>query len=241
VTELEFLYNDDSIFAVYKPAGIHSVRLPSGGGRSLADILCEQHPELEHAAPSPLDGGLVQRLDLETSGLLLGAKTPEVWQALYDALLAGKIEKSYVALVAGRVSDDISITSFLGSPHRGAQKVKIYEKEPAKKARALEGTTTFSPLQFIAEKNISVVKAVASPARRHQIRAHAAHLGHPLVGDALYGSTETLGPLSSSPRAFFLHAWELSFVHPISGRLMQIEADYTGKIVLPVSTEAFFG
>ncbi len=104
MTELEFLYNDDSLFAVYKPAGIHSVRLPSGGGRSLADLLCERYPELEHAAPSSLDGGLVQRLDLETSGVLLSAKTPEVWQALYDALLARRIMKSYVALVAGTVS-----------------------------------------------------------------------------------------------------------------------------------------
>ncbi len=233
MADLDFLFNDESIFAVYKPAGIHSVRIPSGGGQSIADLLCHHNPELEHAAPSPLDAGLVQRLDLETSGILLGAKTRELWQALHDSLLAGAITKSYVAVVSGHVASKVSVTSYIGSPHRGAQKVKIYEKEPAKKARALKGTTLFSPLVYISDREATLVEAVASPARRHQIRAHAAHLGHPLVGDSLYGSTKQLAELSAQPRAFFLHAWKLSFQHPLSTKTICLEADYTRELSLP--------
>ena len=213
---LQFLYEDKDIFVVLKPQGIHSVRLPAGGGTSVADLLLEHNPILCEASRTPLDAGLVQRLDFETSGIMLGAKHRSIWDALFKSLLQGEIKKTYLAVIEGTLPEEaVRVSSYIGSPHRGARKMKVYTSRPPASARALEGTTDFSPLRCDKDLDISVVRASASPARRHQIRVHAAHLGHPLVGDSLYGSTMERAPTRESiQRQFFLHAATLSLRHP---------------------------
>ncbi len=226
VSDLQFLFNDDDIFAVYKPAGMHSVQIPESGGHSLADELIQENPSLALASRSTLDGGLVQRLDFATSGVLLGAKNRQMWDALYEALSDGKVNKSYVALVEGALVEATTVSTFIGSPHRGARKMKIYSRPPSPPVRALPGTTTFRPIQYLKPFDITVVEASASPARRHQVRAHAAYIEHPLLGDLLYGSRRSVGALCANPRDFFLHAWRLSFNHPRSGSLIAVESDF---------------
>lgn len=230
MSELLFLYSDEDVFAVYKPAGMHSVQIPEEGGHSLADDLIEFNPTLAQASRSALDGGLVQRLDFGTSGVLLGAKSRPMWDALYGALSDGKVQKSYVALVEGHVQQETTISTFIGSPHRGARKMKIYSMPPSPPVRALPGTTIIKPLEYLKAFTITVVEATASPARRHQVRAHAAHIGHPLVGDLLYGSRRTIGALCANPREFFLHAWRLSFYHPRTGERISIESDFRSEL-----------
>jgi len=230
VSDLHFFYNDDDIFAVYKPAGMHSVRIPHEGGHSLADDLLADNPLLVHSSRSPLDGGLVQRLDFGTSGVLLGAKNREMWDSLYAALSAGRIDKSYIALVEGRLEKETSVSTFIGSPHRGARKMKIYSRPPSPPVRALAGSTLFRQIRDLNSFDMSIVEAVASPARRHQVRAHAAYINHPLVGDLLYGSRRSIGALCSTPRDFFLHAWKLSFTHPRTGELVTVESDFTREL-----------
>lgn len=225
-----FLYDDSELFVVYKPPGTHSVRLPRGGGESVADALALYDPTLASASPTPEDCGLVQRLDLETSGVLLGAKSRSMWELLHTALLQGDIKKTYVALVEGALSERATCSSYIGTPRRGARKVKVYEKEPAKSARALPGTTAFSPLERPCPAGTSLVIAEASPARRHQVRAHAAHLHHPLVGDALYGATTSLAGMTRQPREFFLHASEVRFIHPRTGTEVVVASDYNGEL-----------
>jgi 23S rRNA pseudouridine1911/1915/1917 synthase len=221
-----FLFSDSDLFAVYKPAGMHSVKIPEDGGYSLADDLVAYDPQLSLASRSSLDGGLVQRLDFGTSGVLLGAKNRATWDALYEALSAGKIEKSYVALVEGEISQTATVSTLIGSPHRGAKKMRIYSRPPTPPVRALPGTTVFTPIKYLAQFNMTLIQAEASPARRHQIRAHAAHIGHPLVGDQLYGSQRSIGALCSAPRDFFLHAWRLKFKHPKSSEIIEVESDF---------------
>jgi 23S rRNA-/tRNA-specific pseudouridylate synthase len=172
----------------------------------------------------------VQRLDFATSGILLGAKDRPTWDALYKALSAGEIKKSYVALVEGQIAEPLTVSTFIGSPHRGAKKMKIYSRPPSPPVRALPGDTKFENLAYLAPFDLSIVKAAASPARRHQIRAHAAYAGHPLVGDTLYGSRRTVGALCSEPREFFLHAWILKFTHPVTGKLLELESDYQAEL-----------
>ncbi len=230
MSDLHFFYNDDDIFAVYKPAGMHSVRIPHEGGHSLADDLIAAYPELIHASRSPLDGGLVQRLDFGTSGVLLGAKSRPMWDALYTALSEGQIDKSYVALIEGELAEEVSVSTLIGSPHRGARKMKIYSRPPSPPVRALPGTTLFRPIRFLAQFDMSVVQAKASPARRHQVRAHAAHIEHPLVGDLLYGSRRSVGALCATPREFFLHAWQLAFHHPRTGESVSVESDFVAEL-----------
>lgn len=226
-----FIYNDGDIFAVYKPTGAHSVQLRKGGGWSIADELLRSNPSLGQASEKSGDAGLVNRLDEETSGLLLGATSRSVWQRLYDQALRGEVKKKYALLVEGRVSKDFSITSFIGSPHRGAHKVKVYEKRPPSWARALEGTTQYHPHQFISAHNTTLLLASASPARRHQVRAHAAHLGIPLIGDDLYGSKRGLPPIVKSSRRFFLHAYSLTLRHPILNKEIVIEAPFEDELL----------
>lgn len=235
MSDLTFFYNDDDIFAVYKPAGLHSVKIPTQGGHSLADELLEYDPKLAHASRSPLDGGLVQRLDCGTSGVLLGAKNRQMWDALYAALSNGEVAKSYVALIEGKLQEGATVSTFIGSPHRGAKKMKIYSRPPSPPVRALPGTTIFEPLQYLEPFDITVVRATASPARRHQVRAHAAHIDHPLVGDLLYGSRRSVGALCAAgsyavPREFFLHASRLSFKHPRTGELINLESNFRAEL-----------
>ncbi len=235
MSELTFFYNDDDIFAVYKPAGLHSVKIHSEGGHSLADELLEYEPLLAQASRSPLDGGLVQRLDCSTSGVLLGAKNRQMWDALYSALSNGEVSKSYVALIEGKLLAETSVSTYIGSPHRGAKRMKIYSRPPSPPVRALPGTTIFTPIEYLAPFDITVTRASASPARRHQVRAHAAHIGHPLVGDLLYGSRRSVGALCAAgsyavPRTFFLHASHLSFKHPRAGELINIESDFRAEL-----------
>lgn len=229
---LTYLYDDGDIFAVYKPSGLHSVQLPSEGGASVADLLLTERSELGAAGRSPGDAGLIHRLDLETSGILLGARRREIWEALYALSLDGGISKQYAALLEGDLTEPHTITTYLGSPHRGAKKVKVYERTPPAWARALEGTSTFTPHTSLPKAHASIALITASPARRHQVRAHAAHLGHPLVGDSLYGSPRELSMISSAKRAFFLHATKLSFKHPLSHRTVTIECDFTNDLHL---------
>lgn len=226
MNDLTFLYEDSDIFAVYKPPGVHSVRLPKDGGVSVADALARHDPTLMDASPHPGDCGLIQRLDLETSGVLLGAKNRAAWEMLFKALLQGDIKKTYVALVEGELRERITFSSYIGTPHRGARKVKVYEKEPAKSARALLGTTTFTPIGRACPPETTFVTAHASPARRHQVRAHAAYLKHPLVGDSLYGATTVLDGFTTKPRQFFLHAWQVEFIHPTTGIEVVVQSDY---------------
>jgi len=227
---LTLLFNDDAVFAAYKPAGLHSVRLPSGGGASLADMLLASDPCLAQASSNPGDAGLIHRLDRDTSGIVLGAKSREVWDMLFKDLLAGSIHKTYIALVEGACTTSHTISSFIGSPHRGAAKMRIYEREPPMTARALPGTTVFSSLSYSAEGACSLIEAVASPARRHQIRAHAAHLGHPLVGDTLYGARSALRDMCDARREFFLHAHTIQFQHPITTELITLESPYRQEL-----------
>ena len=230
---LRYLFNDGDVFAVYKPAGAHSVQLRKGGGWSIADELLRATPSLAQASEKSGDAGLVNRLDEETSGILLGATTRSVWEKLYRQALNGEVHKKYALLVEGRVTKDFAITSFIGSPHRGAHKVKVYERRPPAWARALEGTTKYTPHLHIPLHNVTILIASASPARRHQVRAHAAHLGVPLIGDSLYGSTRSLPPIVTSSRRFFLHAHYISFRHPIFGKEMVVESPFEDELTLP--------
>lgn len=226
MSDLSYLYRDNEIFAVDKPAGLHSVRAGSSGGSSIADLLLAEDASLAEIGTPGTDAGLVTRLDFSTSGVLLGARTSSMWNVLHDMIARGEIDKRYVACVECHFPEHLSATTYIGSPNRGARKMKIYEKKPAKAARALEGTSHFTLVSYDPILDCSLVEVAASPARRHQIRIHAAYLGHPLVGDSLYGSTRSLPSKYGSEREFFLHAHRMSFRHSSSGTSLVIESPY---------------
>jgi 23S rRNA-/tRNA-specific pseudouridylate synthase len=235
VEPLRYIFRHEGVFAVYKPPGVHSVRLPGGaGGESVADALLAQNHALVGAGRAPEDAGLVHRLDRGTSGILLGASTRDCWDKLFQDISEGRVRREYVACVAGEVLVPCEVSSFIGSPHRGAQKMKSYEKDPGARGRALFGSTTFSPLSFDPGRYVSLIVAVASPARRHQIRLHAASQGFALVGDKLYGSDQELGAIARVPREFFLHSWRVAFAHPITGERVTLESSLAQELQWPL-------
>lgn len=203
--EVCIVYEDNQFLVLDKPGGIHSVRQENNSDYSLALWLIERDPEAGRVAIRPGDAGLVQRLDFETSGLILAAKDKESWQNLREQLMQGKIEKRYHCLLEGKLPEqEVSVSNFIGSPYRSGSKVRVYEKMPGKPHRALAASTKFSTKGVAPKSSNTLVEVTVATARRHQIRAHAAYLGHPLVGDKLYGSKSSMGVEFSS--AFYLQA-----------------------------------
>lgn len=238
------VFEDQDLMVINKPAGLHSVRLTDSDNPSVAKWLTETRPEMAAIGNSPADAGLVQRLDFETSGLMLAAKSSAIWQRLHKSILAGEIHKSYFCAVEGILEQQkISIESLIGSPYRRAKKMRVYPKDSLKKSpkRFLDAKTVFE-LEQITNSGIAadsqivsgscnlsacLLKVTAASARRHQIRAHAAFIKHPLIGDKLYGASLSL---SDYPVAFFLQASSLEFRHPVSNQFLSFKIDLPEQI-----------
>jgi len=207
---------------INKPAEIHSVKLSNSEAPSIAEILLDKNPDCSKISQRPEDAGLINRLDFETSGILIAAKKKKTWNKLRQMIQDGKIKKGYIALLEGRLPESISIDNFIGSPNRGASKVRVYKKRPYSTSRVLQAQSILAPLEYLKEIDCTIAEISAPTARRHQVRAHSASIGHPLVGDKLYGSNRELSQLLKREGLppFFLHALWLELQHPETGELL---------------------
>ena len=209
---LAVLYADELLVAVSKPAGIATHPLHPGERGTLANALVARFPECAFVADDAREGGVAHRLDIETSGVVLAARTRAAWQSLRHAFSDGAVTKEYLALVAGAPPDQGTID--LPLAHAG-RRVRIAGDRDLD---ALAATTGFETLA--RGDDVALVRAHSSSGRMHQIRVHLAHLGHPLVGDALYGGP----PPVAGTRGHFLHAAAVTFPHPGTGARVRIEA-----------------
>lgn len=187
---------------VNKPSGWHSVRLArddqqheSGASTGiLQDWLAAKYPDLADLPES----GLVQRLDHMTSGCAIVGRSSESVARLADAVRGhwGSIRKTYLAMVEGRCADG-SFDLYFCSRYRRSRKVTVHETGQAKERGACRW-------RLVDDRGKSTLLDVEllGPGRRHQIRAGLAHLGHPILGDELYGGREWSG-------RFGLHAWKV--------------------------------
>jgi 23S rRNA pseudouridine1911/1915/1917 synthase len=207
---LDVAYEDDDLLVVDKPAGM--VTHPAHGATdgTLVNAL------LAHVAVLPgerLRAGLVHRLDRDTSGLLLVAKTDAALGTLGRAMQARYIEREYRGIVIG-VPDDPegTIRGAIGRDPRNRMKYAIRtEGKPAVTHYALrERLIGTSELTFRLETG-----------RTHQIRVHMAALGHPVLNDAIYGRSDSRLPLPGQA----LHAWRLRFKHPRTKQMMSFESE----------------
>jgi 23S rRNA pseudouridine1911/1915/1917 synthase len=219
------VYEDRDILIVAKPSGLHSVSNSEkdlDSSPSVATWLLARSPELRTVSERPLDAGLVNRLDFETSGLLLGAKTANSHTLLRAAIQRGEILKEYLAILEGEIESKFDFEGYIGSPNRHAQKMRVFTSKPATRMRALPGRTSYERIGYRKDLDLSLSRIEAHTARRHQIRAHSGFVGHPLIGDSLYGSKrEARAVLADTEQGsiptFFLHAHTLSLKHPESG------------------------
>lgn len=162
--------------ALFKPAGLHS-----------AAIAGRDNASLERLLPALLPGKnavLLNRLDQLTSGIVLAALTPEAAQRYYALEDAGQVTKEYAARVHGCLEWPVTVKNALDTAN--TRKTKILPQED----ESLLRWTRVEPVDYDADKDQTLVKAVIHKGARHQIRAHLAHILHPIVGDPFYGKGE---------------------------------------------------
>lgn len=207
--ELRTLHVDDALVFVDKPAGVPTQPLKPGEGGTVANGLLAKFPEMASLGDDPREAGLCHRLDVETSGVLLAARTRPAWEAMRAAFSTDRaVEKKYLALVTGPLADEGVIEVPL--EHAGDHVVPgVASGRPA--------ITEFSVRARNGAYALVDVKLITGVL--HQVRAHLAAVGAPIVGDALYGGVEEEGL-----NRFFLHAVSLSVTHPVSGQALRVES-----------------
>lgn len=218
---IEIIHEDDTLVVVNKPAGL--VVHPAAGIQSgtLANALAYHFQQLPNAAS--VRPGIVHRLDRDTSGLLVVAKTDAALENLSDQFRARSVFKSYVALVHGRVSPD---SGRIDQP---------LARDPSNRTRMAVVRGGRSALSIYRVKRsfnrFTLLEVELKTGRTHQIRVHLAWLKHPVVGDETYGggrdNTIQNPKVKSQIRSLgrhFLHAEKLAFTHPATGERVQFDS-----------------
>ena len=211
---LDVVYEDSDLLVVNKAAGMVVHPAPGHSDDTLVNALLAYYPNLQDAEGG-MRPGIVHRLDKDTSGLILVAKNTRTQMALAEQMKRHEITKRYLALVEGVVALDAgSIDAPIGRDPRHRQQMAI----TATSSR--EARTHFRVLQRFARHTLLLLQLETG--RTHQIRVHLKAVGHPVVGDAVYGASGTQRDHALSRQ--FLHAYQLQFVHPITGAPMELEA-----------------
>ena len=207
------VFEDAALIAIAKPAGLPSHPLAPGQLGTAANAIAARFPECAAASPDPREGGLVHRLDTGTSGVLVAARSAAVWPALRAALSGDDCEKVYLAEVAGTPSGSGIETAPIGRVGRRGGRVRVGGgRQP------LPAETAWEVVERRAAT--ALLRVRLSAGRHHQVRAHLAAAGFPIVGDARYGE----GGEPGGEERLHLHAESVRFRHPISGETILIEA-----------------
>jgi 23S rRNA pseudouridine1911/1915/1917 synthase len=206
---LEVLYEDSAVVVVNKPAGWPTHPLRPGERGTLASALVARYPECVAANPEAREGGLCQRLDLYTSGAIVAARSAAAFSAMRGHLREGRVDKEYLALVVGVAEGETLEVSLpilpAPGPLRSRRLVTATTPEQVYHPDALDAQTRFVVLGRSGK--YTLLRAEAKTGRRHQVRAHLAYLGLPLVGDTLYGAP----PSDELSEGYFLHASRIRF------------------------------
>lgn len=220
---VSLLYEDGSLIAIDKPAGMPSHPLRAGERGTAANAIAARYPECAGASEDPREGGLGHRLDTGTSGVLLAARDRAAWLALRAALRAPDCQKRYLAEVWGHPPGDGQISAAIGRRGRRGAKVQLDGGR-----NPLPAQTRWSVLT--RRRDTSLLEARLHAGRAHQVRAHLAAAGFPIVGDDRYDPDFSSRPAADDPLPgtglprLHLHAAAVSFTHPATARPVTIEA-----------------
>jgi len=221
---LDVVYEDETLLVINKPAGL--VVHPGSGNweGTLLNALLHHAPQLAEVPRA----GIVHRLDKDTSGLLVVAKTLTAQTALVRQLQARSVKREYLALVWGGVRHGGTVNEQIG--RHPAQRVKMAVVESGKPALTHYQVEEKFP-------SCTLLRCRLETGRTHQIRVHLAHIGHPLVGDSVYlkGAQKCVPQLRALLHGFprqALHATCLALEHPVSGEMMEWHAPLPQDIQL---------
>ncbi len=210
--DIKIIYEDNDVLVVDKPAGI--VVFPEGQTKenTLIDELIRKYPELKNAGEAPRYG-IVHRLDKDTSGLLLVAKSNESLIFLQKQFITREVEKKYLTLVVGSIKEDKGeIKTLIGRAPGDKRKQKAYLPDDPDSEGKREAITEYKVLKrFSAQggsasggKDYTLLEVEIKTGRRHQIRCHFSYLHHPIAGDKMYGFKNSPAPEGLTRQ--FLHA-----------------------------------
>jgi len=208
---LRVLFEDEALLILDKPSGLSCHPLRTDETNTVANALVARYPAQASASCHPLEAGLCHRLDKETSGLLIAARNLQSYRHMRKAFLGQHIYKRYLCLCTGSLPPQGTVSFPL------LQKGRCSKTASPKSSKARPAHTQFRVLQRQGAHCLLSVEIATGV--MHQIRAHLASLGAPIVGDERYG----LGTLPHCPR-LFLHATELRFSHPLTQQSMCFEA-----------------
>lgn len=212
---LTVLYEDDAVVAIDKPAGMV---VHAGAGvhtGTLVNALLHRFQKLSQTG-GELRPGIVHRLDRYTSGVLLVARTDAAHHHLAAQFAGRKVEKTYLALVHGAIRPD------------SGRIAKPITRDPLRRvrmtARLGTGRTAYSEFRVLRRfDQFTFLEVKIGTGRTHQIRVHLSSIGHPVVGDTLYGAPAKVPGMPSLGR-YFLHAWRIRFESPATEKPVTIEA-----------------
>jgi 23S rRNA pseudouridine1911/1915/1917 synthase len=202
------VHEDDWLLVVDKPPGLVVHPAPGHSGRTLVDLLGERAA----GGSDPSRPGIVHRLDKDTSGLMLVARSEEAHRALAAQVAAREVEREYVALVEGRLtSREGTIDAPIGRSHRDPSRMAVTGRAQR------EARTHFRVLELLPADTLAEVRLETG--RTHQIRAHFAAIDHPVAGDPTYGAAGRHGLERQ-----FLHSRRVAFRHPGSGEEVSFDS-----------------
>jgi|SRR3989344_1437595 len=200
--DLKILYQDNDVLVIDKPAGV--VVFPEGQTKenTLIDLLLKQYPDLKIAGAPPRYG-IVHRLDKNTSGILLAAKSTDALIFLQKQFKNREVAKKYTALATGVIYEDTGVIhTLIGRSKSDPRKQAAHSLEYTGKKDLREAITEYKVIERF--KNYTLLEVKIKTGRKHQIRAHLAHIHHPIAGDTLYGFKDSPCPKELSRQ--FLHA-----------------------------------
>ncbi len=215
---LEILYKDQHVAVINKPPGL--VMYPSAGHQSgtLMNALA-YHIEKLASVGGPLRPGVVQRLDKDTSGVVVVALSEKAYYVLVDAFKKREIKRTYYSIVFGHMKEkegEIELPIGRSKTHRKKMSTRVKRGRFAK--------TYWKVIEEY--RNATLIEVRLATGRTHQIRVHFSSIGHPVLGDSLYGRKTSLKIKDRTikiPRQM-LHAFELGFVHPVTGEWLEFSS-----------------
>lgn len=214
------IYEDAEIIAIDKPAGIPTHGFSARDVDTLANFIVARWPELSFVGTSRWEPGLLNRLDTETSGLVLVGKNQPAFDNLREQFRRRRVIKKYIALVWGEAASSESISLALAHNPIDKTRMQVVTEfgSDRRRRRSWHALTSFRKLASSGE--MSLLEVTMETGVTHQIRVHLAAIGHAIVGDSLYASENDPTDLGRH----FLHASRLEFAHPANGRSTVVES-----------------
>lgn len=209
---LDVRFEDEHVIVLAKPAGLVVHPGPGHEHGTVVHGVLARFPEVAGVG-EPTRPGIVHRLDRDTSGLMIVARTSDAYDTFVDAFAAHAVDRRYLALVSGTPGSRRGVVDApIGRSTR--RRTRMAVRDSGRPAR-----TAYEVLETWDEPDLSLLGCTLETGRTHQVRVHLSAIGHPIVGDRTYGGRI----LDDAPARPFLHAHRLAFDHPLDGERIELE------------------